>query len=346
MKTKFLRAVALLAVLGMFLCGICACANSQNQKTVATMGEYEIPYEQLRFITMFYKADLDALYGDGNAENGTIWEDAATAEAHRAELEELVWSTVRNNYAVLQACSNYKIGREAFDGKEVKAAVDEQIDLLISEFASKSEYKDFLKENYATESLYRFYFALDEMKYLLHAAMQKEGAFFTDEQVFEEWLMDGNSAYVQHFRLAFEDDAQKETNRTILENARQKLIKGEWTLAECINLANDDLSNVAPFYVVRGVHKDVLVDAAVELDEGDVSEIIEVENVLYVLVRMEETPIEGANGTEETPLSLQLTNLLLNYQWAIVGDAVEIAESNTQIELTDYGKSIDLVAMK
>ena len=65
-----------------------------------------------------------------------------------------------------------------------------------------------------------------------------------------------------------------------------------------------------------------------------------------MIVRMEEAPIEGANGTTETPLSLQLTNLLSTYQWAIVGDAVKVTQEALVIELNDYGKSIDLVTMK
>ena len=333
-------------VLGMLICTFCACANTQDKKTVATSGEYDIPYEQLRFITMTYKAELDKLYGDGIAENGTIWDDSATSGAYHAELEELVWDAIRENYAVLQACAQKNIGRKAFEGREIKKAVDQQIADLIAEYPSKSDFKDALEEGFATENLFRFYFALDEMKYLLYTAMQKEGAFITDEAKFEEWFLDGNGAYVQHFLLYHETEEEKEENYAILENARTKLMKGEWTLADCINRANDDLSNVAPYYLIRGVHKDAMVDAVVELDDGDVSEIIEGDGVLYVFVRMEETPIQGANGIIETPLSLQLTNLLSTYQWAIVGDAVEAAKKDLVIELNDYGKSINLAAMK
>ena len=346
MKRKFLRAAALFATLCLLLCGTCACANAQHKKTVATSGDYEIPYEQLRFVTMTYKMELDARYGDGNDENGTIWDDANTAEEHRAELEELVWETIGENYAILQACSAYKIGRDAFEGKEVKKAVDEQMESLIAEYDSKRDFKDALEESYATENLFRFYFAIDEMKYLLYTAMQQDGAFITDEKAFEEWLLDGNSAYVQHILLYHETEEEKEANREILENARNKFASGEWTLADCINRANDDLSNVASYYLVRGTHKDVLVDAAVALSVGETSQIIEMDGALYVLFRMEETPIEGANGATETPLSLQLTNLLSTYQWAIVGDAVEASKATLKIELNDYGKSIDLVTMK
>lgn len=348
MKRKILRAAALLMAFGMFICTFCACANTKNKKPVATSGEYEIPFEQLRFVTMTYKMELDARYGDGNDENGTIWDDATTAEEHRAELEELVWGTIRENYAVLQACAAYGIGRKVFDGKEIKKTVDQKIDELIAEYASKKDYKQALEEGYATENLFRFYFALDEMKYLLHAAMQRDGAFLSDEAAFEEWLLDGNSAYVQHFLLYHESDEEKEANRAILEDAREKFLSGEWTLADCISnpKTNDDLYNLAPYYLIRGVHKDALVDAAVGLDVEDATEVVEMDGALYVLVRMEESTIEGANGITETMLSLQLTNLLSTYQWAIVGDAVEAAKADLNIELNDYGKEIDLVTME
>ena len=346
MKQKMMRAAAIMLLCTMLVCTLGACANAKNKKAIGTSGEYEIPYEQLRFITMTYKMDLDDKYGDGNDENGTIWDDPTTAEEHRAELEALVWNTVKENYALLAACASYRVGRDAFEGKEVKKAVDASMTEVLAEYASKREYKADLKERYATDNLFRFYFALDEMKYLLHAAMQKDGAFFSDEETFEAWLTDENSAYVQHFLLTHESEEEKEENRMILENARQKLISGEWTLTDCINKANDDLTNVSPYYLVRNVHKDELVDTAVALKAGEVSEIVEIDGALYVFMRMAETATEDANGSIQSTLSLQLTSLLSDYQWAIVGDAVEAAKATVQIELNEYGKSIDLVAMK
>ena len=59
-----------------------------------------------------------------------------------------------------------------------------------------------------------------------------------------------------------------------------------------------------------------------------------------------ETTTEGSDGTVQTNLSLQLTSLLADYQWAVVGDVVEAAKQNVNIEKTDYGKELDLVAMQ
>ena len=347
MKKKILGALAMLLVCGMLLGSFCACANAKNKKVIATSGEYEILYEQLRFITMTYKMELDGKYGDGNDENGTIWDDPVTAEKYRAELEKLVWDTMNENYALLAACALRGIGRDAFEGKEIKKAVDQYMRELQAEYPSNKDFKKDMEERYATQNLFRFYFALEEMKYLLHGAMQKDGAFISDEAKFEEWLLDGNSAYVQHFMLTHENDEEKEANRQILEDAREKYISGEWNLGDCINNANDDLTNVSPYFLVRDVHKDVMVDAAVALERvGDVSEIVEVDGALYVFVCIPQIETEGANGTVETTLSSQLTQLLSNYQWAIVGDAVDAAKADVKIELNDYGKTIDLVAMQ
>ena len=347
MKTKMMRLAALLLLCGMMICTLGACANAKNKKIIATSGEYEIPYEQLRFVNMTYKMDLDAKYGDGNDANGTIWDDPTTAEQYRAELEALVWSTMRENYALLQACAEHGVGRDVLESKEIKKISKDNLKELMAEYDSKKEFNADLEERYATENLFLFYFGLDEMKYQLYDALKKEGAFFSDEASFEAWLSEGNCAYVQHFLLTHESEEEKEENRIILENARQKLIDGEWTLTDCINRVNDDLSNVSPYYIIRNVHKDELVDAALGLERAnDVSEIVEIDGALYVFVRMAETATEDANGNLQTTLSLQLTNLLSNYQWAIVGDVVADAATRVNIELTEAGKEIDLVAMK
>ena len=348
MRMKTTRLIAFLLILAALCCSVIGCADAQNEKVIGTCGEYEILYEELRFVTMTYKAELDAQYGDGNDKNGTIWDDPATAEKYREKLEEYVWRTVKENYSVLQACAQMNIKKNVYDGDHVQKNVDEMIEALIADYETKGDYYASLEESFMTEHLFRFYFAVDEMKYYLYTALKQKDAFITDEEEFSEWLVDGNCAYVQHFLRYNEEGADKEINRQLLEEARQNLISGEWSLRECINsLINRDMTNVTPYFLVRHVHDDALVDAAVALQYvDDVSEIVETEDAMYVLVLMEEEETEGEDGSLETPLSLQLTNLLSNYQWAIVGEYVEAAKENVVIELNDFGKSIDLLEIK
>jgi hypothetical protein len=348
MNLKTRRAVAMLLLFAALACCFVGCSNIPNDRVIGTCGEYEILYEELRFVTMTYKAELDAQYGDGNAENGTIWDDPDTAEQYRAKLEEYVWNTVKENYSVLQACTELGIHKNVYEGDYVKKNVDEMMAALMADYASNREYKNALEESYMTENLFRFYFAVDEMKYFLYTALEQQKAFTTDEEEFEQWLVDGNCAYVQHFLRYNKEGTDKDINRQLLSEARENLVKGEWTLSECINsLINEDMTNVTPYFLVRHVHDDALVDAAVALRYvGDATEIVETEDAMYVLVLMEEEETEGADGKIETPLSLQLTNLLSSYQWAIVGDRVTEAKKNVVIELNEYGQGIDLLEIQ
>ena len=68
-------------------------------------------YEELRFVTLFYKDSLEGKYGKG------IWDDPATAEKYRAELEELVMENLNENYVVLSTCENLGIPTKSSDPK-------------------------------------------------------------------------------------------------------------------------------------------------------------------------------------------------------------------------------------
>jgi hypothetical protein len=107
---------------------------------------------------------------------------------------------------------------------------------------------------------------------------------------------------------------------------------------------NDDLQNVAPYYIVRDVYVEALESAALSLGNvGEVSQVVEVEDGYYVLVRMEES--FGENG-ENLSLMPKVTSLLTSYQWAKVEAYVDTYRADLKIEWNEYGKSIDLLAIQ
>ena len=181
--------------------------------------------------------------------------------------------------------------------------------------------------------------ANEEMKTLLYNAMKEKKEFTTDEEEFHKWLENGNSVYVQHIMRNVSEGDEKDVERIFIEDAYDMLLSGDplEQLPKLINSANEDASNTAPYYLVRGIHNEQLVDAALALEEGDVSEIIELENAFYILVRMEE---------EDDTLSAQLTALLKEYQWSIVGERVEAAKDTLQFEKTDFYNELDLLTIQ
>jgi hypothetical protein len=78
-------------------------------------------------------------------------------------------------------------------------------------------------------------------------------------------------------------------------------------------------------------------DAAFALENvNDVSEVIETEDGFYVLARM---------PWDEARLLSQSSHLLNSYQWAKVEQIAESYKAQISIELNDFGKGIDLLAI-
>ncbi len=335
--TKMIRYSALL--LALLCCVPLLWGCGQDKRAVATWGDYEIPYEYIRFATLNFKVELDELYGDGNSENGTIWDDPAKSAQYAPLLEERVWNMVRDNYAVLAACEQYGIGKEVFDSDEVQDAVDASMKALRAEYATTAAYQEALKDSYMTEDVFRFYFGIEEMKTQLLEAMKAEQLFMTDKEEFYNWLLDGNCVYVQHVAQFLTENSDAEAARQVLGEVHQKLVSGEWSIEDAIDSpSNADTANTKPYFITRHIYEDALVDAALDLNRvGEVSPVIELEDALYILVRMEE---------DEDALAGELGTLLSLYQWAIVGEAVEQAKGGITFEKTDFGKELDLLAIE
>lgn len=339
--SKFLRTLSCILVCVLLLPTLGGC--SQNKQVIATCGEYEIYYEQLRFATLNFKLELDELYGDGDSTNGTIWDDPTLAAKYKPMLEERVWGLMRDNYAILSACAAYGIGKDVMEGDAVKAAVEKQMEDLRNYHGTYAAYEEAIEASFMTEDVFRFYFAIEEMKTLLYAAMKDKKEFTTDEEAFHKWLLEGNCAYVQHVMREVSEGDDKAVERIFIEDMYDTLtafgVDPIEKLPTLINsIMHEDPTNTAPYYLVRGVHDDKLVDASLALEEvGDVSTIIELENAFYILVRMED---------EEDTLSSKLTTLLNDYQWSVVGDRVEEAKQSLQFEKTDFYNGLDLLAIE
>ncbi len=335
--SKQMRFAALLAAVISLLALLPSC--SQNKEVIATQGEYEIYYEYLRFATLNFKAEMDKVYGDGDDTNGTIWDNPESAQKYKPTLEKKVWELISDNQAVLAACASYGIGRDVMEGEAVQKAVDTSMKALRNQYTSYAAYEEAIEASFMNEDVFRFYFGIEEMKKQLLAAMLKKGEVIDDQAEFSEWLKQGNYAYVQHVARFIGENDGEEFERAIIEDVYDGLASGEHDIAYYINSRNnEDTSNTSPYFVVRGVYDDKLVDAALALEEvGDVSEIIEVEDALYILVLMEE---------EEGGLEKELATIFSLYQWSIVGDRVEEVKKDLKFDMTEFGKNLDLLSIK
>ena len=344
MAKKIRVLAAILAAVLFSLCFV-GCASCKDKKAVATCGEYEIPYEYLRFVTLNTKADLATTFANEvpQDQDGTIWDDPELAKKYEPLLEEKVWALIADNYALLVACEEYGIGKDVFEGKEIEKSVDASMDALIATYDTYREYEAALEASFMTEDVFRFHFALEEMKVRLYQAMAKKGEFIQDEEEFFEWLSEGNYAYVQHIKREVGDGDESEAEYFFAEQAYTELISAVDPVAaleELIGLQylNEDTSNTTPYFIFPHAYDDALVEAALNLGYiGQVSPITESNGDYYILVLMEE---------EEGALSSQLTDLLALYQWGVIAERVEETKQDIKITKTKYGKEINLLEIE
>lgn len=186
-----------------------------------------------------------------------------------------------------------------------------------------------------TERLYRLYLARDFMKYKLRDAvlLDEDAEVIRDQDAFYKWIRNGNGVYVQHILLRNDEGEVVESNRIIAEEVSNAIKDGEYTIEDYVGTQiNDDLTNAAPYYLIKGLYDEALTDAALRLyADGDVTDAIETDEGYYVIQRMEE-PKGDLEG--------RISDLYDTYLWTAIGSTA--SDADAEITLNEYGKSIDL----
>jgi hypothetical protein len=335
MMKKILRIAAAVLAIVMLLTAAVSCRSKQEkqeQTVVGTCGGFDVLYEELRYVTLTYKEMFESTYGKG------IWDDPESAEKYRAELEETVMAMLCNNYAVLAACAHY-MPHGTLDNDTIQQAVDREVEAARAEYGGETEFAKAMAEMHMTEHFLRFCIGVAELENELRYVLTYDlGVIENDEAKFAEWLNEGNFAYVQHVFIrndAGDDPAQ---NLEHAQEVRRMLIQGT-PIGEIINSSvNEDTSNTAPYFLVRDVYTKELEEAALSLHEdGAVSRVADSGEGYYVFQRI---------PYETSLLTKQLPELLYSWQWAKVEDVVNEYKKELRVELNEYGKSIDLLAIK
>ena len=311
----------------------CSSQKKQEQAVIGSCAGYDVLYEELRYVTLTYKDLFAATYG------ADIWNTPESAEKYRAELESTVWAMMRNNYAVLATCKAYGMTDEAMQDDAIEKAIEAEIKDAIESYGGKSEFKKALQELHMTEHFLRFCLRVAQLENeLLFILTDDLGLIENDSEKFLEWLNSGNCVYVQHVFIRNDPTDDIEANRALAEDVRMGLSLGT-DISEYIGSSvNEDLSNITPYYLVRDVYAKELESAAFALESpGDVSEVVDTGDGYYILVRMEE---------DYAQLLAKLSSLLTSYQWARVESLVDKTKQDLTLELSDYGKSLDLLAIK
>lgn len=335
---KFLS-VLLVAALLLSAMTLLSCSNEdeQNRTVVGKVGSYDVYYEELRWLTMQYKDLYESSYGEG------IWDNAETAEKYRPELERSVYGAIVANYAVLTLCDDERLtlnGEKLIDinSATVQGLVDDYVNSTIDEAGGEMNYNKELKENYLTESLYRFITGVDICENLVFKQYCELGFIDDSNDAAYEYITN-NFIRTKHIYIQNDVKDSVADNKALAESVRVKLLNGE-DLDELISNYSEDgyMSSENGYYFTHGQYSKAYEDASFALNVGQVSEVIETFSGFYVITRLE-------LDTGYIMLNL-LTGLKDQYLLAVFDKYLEDCKATLQFTPNDYGSGLDLTKMK
>ena len=313
-----------------------------NRKTVALCNGYEIPYEELRFVTLLYKNQLAGQYGDD------IWDDPAVAETYREQLETLVKENLNQNYVVLSAAK--QLGIET-SGSTVDNYIDQQIEALKDECGSKKAYKKYLAENGMTERYLRFTLSVGFVESAIHYTL-------LDNDFYEFRYEDNVNAFIEHVLTSGEyvrtlhvyienvEGEDPTANLAMAQEISDKLQAAK-TVAERRELLseyigseiNDDLLTVTGdgYYFMRGEMVEDYENASFDLAIGEASEPVACSGGYFVIMRLE---------PDETYVQNNARKLMDSYYGVCLSNYIEEFRERCDVFFSEYGQTIDLVSIE
>ena len=340
-----LRSAALVLLLALSL-SLFACSSMSPIKSregeldvVGKIGRFDVYYEELRYITVNCKKDMEIIYGE------SIWDDAEKAALYRDELYERVGKGIASDYYGVLALADilYSAGGGAdamLASSDIKKSVQTSIDETVTEAGGKKEYRAALEENAMTDHLYRFYTTVDKIaNELFFIARDDLGLLDDTDDYAKEYMHSDKFIRTNHVYL----EGRTEKNRTLAAEIEKKLRESDNPEAELILLkgrycADWKMTTTHAYYFARGNSGcgESYEDTAFALKVGEISDVIESDTGYYVIMRLPK---------EED----YMKECFDDFKTQIIGtdfnDSIEAKRAEMTFTANEYGASIDLVSL-
>lgn len=322
-KNILIAALVVLAVL-LAACSTGEIKSSEEEaRIVGLCGDREIRYEDVRYLTMRYKADLAAQYGAdifASEETGASYEDA---------LWELVTEALIYNCATADACAAYGVPT---DDKTAKTEVQEYVDETVDGCGGKSGYMEYLAANFMTDAVFRFHAAILSSQYRYYEKLAAE----RDREAYDAVL--AGEGFIRTVSIFVKNDAGEDpaTNRRMAEEVVTAVRNGA-AVADYIGTRYNQDTGACDYYFMRGYMIEEYENAAFSLAVGEVSDVVETDGGFYVIQRV--APEEGYFLDNLETLKAMYLSCLMNAD-------IDARQSALSIRWNDLGSSLVLWSME
>lgn len=329
-------------------------STEEEARVVGTVGNFEVRYEELRYVTLLHKASLDVEIGKYDE-----LDEIGKAE-YEEKLNERVMADIKNNYVILSLCERYGINTDSYSASSyvndgIKNVVKTDFD------GSVAKYKEWLAENNITDSVLRLLFKveflegelldyIDENDMGIEYGEQNLTEFIEYVMESEDWVrtvhvfyprkLDNTDWYSEEYLASY-------NGFTMAQAARDAVVGSSWKEEVRADAMYSEIGR-APMiegisttgngaYFTVGQMGDEYETAAFALDEYGVSDVVETEDGYYVIMRLPK---------QEDDVKAQAETLLSYYRYAVLKEQMDAEEGSLTFEGNEYFDSFELIDVK
>ena len=329
-KTFFRLACALLAAalaLPLASCGSLKPIKSKGDelKVVMTVNGQEVYYEELRYVTLNARRDMEYKYGENCFTDHSMNVDCV------AELESFVYESLLKNAVIMSYARELGVD---VDGDDVQKAVQSTIDSMAEEAGGKEGYIKQLEENFMTDHLLRYNLQSAQVLNLLQIKLMENGTIDGTDDAARKAIEGEDFIRTLHVYIQNDEGEDVEANRKKAQTALDELNAGE-KITTVIGRYSEDfyMTTTDGYYFTYGEYDQAYEDAAFALDVGGHSGIVETSTGFFIICRLEK---------DDEYIEKNFEALKEQYLYAAANAILTEAAQNANVAETDFGGSLVL----
>lgn len=331
MKKSFFRGISVILTAVLTLSFV-ACGSIKPQKskgdelkTVMTLDGQDIYFEELLYVTLNARRDMEYKYGEN------CFADPQKGDEYKAELEDFVWESLKKNAVIMTYARELGVDVNSDD---VKKAVQDAVDSMAEEAGGKDGYLTQLEENFMTDHLLRYNLQASQVLNLLQIKMIESNVIDGSDEAARAAIEGDDFIRTLHVYIQNDEGEDIEANRQKAQTALDELNSGE-KLTRVIGRYSEDfyMTTTDGYYFTYGEYEEAYEETAFSLDIGEHSGIVETSVGFFIICRLEK---------EDGYMEKNFEALKERYLYAAANAVLTQRAQEADIAITDFGKSLDL----